>query len=104
MSARARSTLPGRIGFFFRSIRFRLVLWFSAILALVLIAFSAFIYLNQSRDILGESEFRLERKMAALELTLTVSPSGILVPSGVLQDTDGCWPATVRFLRRKPSV
>jgi len=88
MSARARSTLPGRIGFFFRSIRFRLVLWFSAILALVLIAFSAFIYLNQSRDILGESEFRLERKMAALELTLTVSPSGILVPSGVLQDTD----------------
>ena len=80
--------VPGRIGSFFHSIRFRLVLWFSVILALVLIAFSAFIYINQSRDILGESEFRLERKMAALELTLTVSPTGIMVPQGVLQDTD----------------
>jgi heavy metal sensor kinase len=81
-------SLRSRIGSFFHSIRFRLVLWFSVILALVLIAFSAFIYVNQSRDILGESEFRLERKMAALELTLTVSPTGIIVPRGVLQDTD----------------
>jgi hypothetical protein len=81
-------TLPGRIDSILHSIRFRLVLWFSAILALVLFAFSAFIYINQGRDILGESEFRLERKMATLELTLTVTPSGILVPPGVLQDTD----------------
>ena len=88
MSAQNRLTFPGRIGTILHSIRFRLVLWFSVILALVLIAFSAFIYINQSRDILGESEFRLERKMAALELTLTFSPSGILVPPGVLQDTD----------------
>ncbi len=88
MSAQKRLKLSGRIGSFFHSIRFRLVLWFSVILSLVLIAFSAFIYINQSRDILGESEFRLERKMAALELTLTVSPTGIIVPRGVLQDTD----------------
>ena len=88
MSAQKRLTLAGRLVSFLHSIRFRLVLWFSVILALVLIAFSAFIYINQSRDILGESEFRLERKMAALELTLTVSPSGIIVPRGVLQDTD----------------
>ena len=88
MSAPARSRLPGRFGSFLHSIRFRLVLWFSAILALVLIAFSGFIYINQSRDILGESEFRLERKMAALELTLAISPDGIVVPQGVLQDTD----------------
>jgi hypothetical protein len=88
VSAQKRLTLAGRLVSFLHSIRFRLVLWFSVILALVLIAFSAFIYINQSRDILGESEFRLERKMAALELTLTVSPSGIIVPRGVLQDTD----------------
>ena len=88
MIAQKRLTFPGRVGSILHSIRFRLVLWFSVILALVLIAFSAFIYINQSRDILGESEFRLERKMAALELTLTFSPSGILVPPGVLQDTD----------------
>jgi signal transduction histidine kinase len=88
MSAQKRLTLLGRIDSFLHSIRFRLVLWFSAILALVLFAFSAFIYINQGRDILGESEFRLERKMATLELTLTVTPTGILVPPGVLQDTD----------------
>ena len=33
---------------FIHSIRFRLVLWFTAILALVLAAFSIFIYYNQS--------------------------------------------------------
>jgi hypothetical protein len=32
---------------FFHSLRFRLVLWFTAILALVMFAFSAFIYLSQ---------------------------------------------------------
>ena len=88
MSSQKRLRFTGWIGSFFHSIRFRLVLWFSVILALVLIAFSGFIYINQSRDILGESEFRLERKMAALELTLTVTSNGILVPPGVLQDTD----------------
>ena len=77
-----------RFGSIIHSIRFRLVMWFTAILALVLIAFSGFIYINQGRDILGESEFRLERKMAALDVTLTVTPGGILVPPGVLQDTD----------------
>jgi signal transduction histidine kinase len=83
--------LPGfgkRLASLFHSIRFRLVLWFTVILALVLLAFSAFIYINQGRDILGESEFRLERKMAALEVTLTLTSGGILVPQGVLQDTD----------------
>ena len=88
MSAQKRLTLPGRIVSVLHSIRFRLVLWFSVILALVLVAFSAFIYINQGRDILGDSEFRLESKMAALAVTLTVTPNGILVPPGVLQDTD----------------
>jgi heavy metal sensor kinase len=88
MSAKKRLALPGRFVSFFHSIRFRLVLWFSVILALVLFVFSAFIYINQGRDILGDSEFRLENKMAALAVTLTITPNGILVPPGVLQDTD----------------
>jgi signal transduction histidine kinase len=88
MSDQKRSTFAGKLVSVLHSIRFRLVLWFSAILALVLIAFSVFIYVNQSRDILGESEFRLERKMAALAASLTVTPGGILVPPGVLQDND----------------
>jgi signal transduction histidine kinase len=63
-------------------------MWFSVILALVLIVFSAFIYVNQTRDIIGESVYRMERKMAALGENLTVTPNEILVPPGVLQDTD----------------
>ena len=88
MSASKPPAAPKRLASILHSIRFRLVLWFSAILALVLFVFSAFIYANQARDILGESVYRLERKMAALGATLTVTPNGILVPPGVLQDTD----------------
>ena len=83
--------LPGigrRIVFLFYSIRFRLILWFAVILAIVLAAFSAFIYINQARDIQGEAEFRLERKLAAFEATLTLTPNGLILPQGVLQDTD----------------
>ena len=82
------SAAPKRITSIFHSIRFRLVLWFSAVLAVVLIAFSAFIYIKQSSDIRGESEYSLERKLAALAATLTDTPAGILVPQGVLTDTD----------------
>jgi two-component system OmpR family sensor kinase len=88
MFARKLSPFSRRVASLLHSIRFRLVLWFTAILALVLVAFSGFIYVKQSSDILGESEFRLEQKMAALGATLTVSPTGLLVPPGVLQDTD----------------
>ena len=88
MKALTLSKLPQRISTILHSIRFRLVLWYTAILALVLVAFSAFIYVNQSRDFRGESEFRLERKIAALGAGFTVTSEGILVPPGVLQDTD----------------
>jgi signal transduction histidine kinase len=82
------SAFLGRISSTLHSIRFRLVMWFSAILALVLFAFSAFIYINQRRAFIGESEYRLERKMLALGAGLTATSDGILVPPGVLQDTD----------------
>lgn len=88
MSALGNTTFFKRLAAILHSIRFRLVMWFTAVLALVLVVFSAFIYINQSRDILGESEYRLERKMAALGVTLTITPEGLLVPPGVLQDTD----------------
>jgi heavy metal sensor kinase len=83
--------LPGiskRLGYLFHSIRFRLVLWFAAILAIVLAAFSIFVYINQSRDIRSEAEYRLERKLAAFDETLTLTANGIYLPQGVLQDTD----------------
>ena len=88
MTAQKPSAAAKRIASVFHSIRFRLVLWFTAILALVLAALCGFIYILQGRDFTGELEFRLERKMAALEVTLTITPGGILVPPGVLQDTD----------------
>jgi hypothetical protein len=77
-----------RILLLLRSIRFKITLWFTFILALVLVAFSTFIYYNQSRDIRGEAEFLLERKMAAIELTTRLTSSGLLIPQGILQDTD----------------
>ena len=58
---------------FLHSIRFRLVLWFTAILALVLVAFSAFIYYSQMRDIRGDALFRLESKLNSIETVLTNS-------------------------------
>lgn len=88
MSFKKSTTFPRRISVFLHSIRFRLVLWFSAILAVVLAVFSGFIYANQSRDILGESEFSLERKMSALAVTLSISPDGIAIPQGILQNSD----------------
>jgi heavy metal sensor kinase len=45
------------------SIRFRLMLWYTAILALVLAVFSAFVFYSQLRDIRGESIYRLQHKM-----------------------------------------
>jgi len=71
-----------------RSVRFRITLWFTFILALILAAFSAFVYYNQTRDIRGEAQFRLQSKMAAIELTMRITPNGLLVPQGILQDTD----------------
>ena len=83
--------IPGigkRVVFLLHSIRFRLVLWFAAILSIVLVAFSGFVYINQTRDIHGQAQFSLERKMAAVEETLSVTQNGIILPQGVLQDND----------------
>jgi len=55
---------------FLHSIRFRLVMWFTLILALVLVAFSGFIYYNQARDIRGDALYRVERKLADIEEAL----------------------------------
>ncbi len=47
MTAPGLPTLPKRIGSVLHSIRFRLVLWYTVILALVLVAFSMFIFINR---------------------------------------------------------
>jgi len=77
---------------FFHSIRFRLLLWFTAILALVLFVFSAFIYFNQARDLEDDSLGRLERRLARMQETVRISlreQNGQLVlPKDLLEDND----------------
>jgi heavy metal sensor kinase len=77
---------------FFHSIRFRLLLWFTAILALVLIIFSAFIYFNQARDLEDDALGRLERRLGQLQETVRISlreQNGQLVfPDDILEDYD----------------
>jgi heavy metal sensor kinase len=77
---------------FVHSIRFKLLLWFTAILALVLIIFSAFIYFNQTRDLEDDALGRLERRLARLQETLRVSlreqNGHLVIPEDILEDTD----------------
>jgi signal transduction histidine kinase len=69
---------------FFYSIRFRLVLWFTAILALVLTAFSLFVYYNEIRDIHGNALLQMENRM---DLIIRSLPFGH-VPSSLLGSED----------------
>jgi heavy metal sensor kinase len=74
----------GRRFSFIHSIRFRLVLWFTAILALVLAAFSLFVYYNQIRDIRGNALLQMEHRM---DLIIRSLPTGS-VPSSLLGSDD----------------
>lgn len=59
--------IPARLRVLFDSIRFRLTLWFVAILALVLVVFSAFIYTLQARDLTRQTVDRLESKIRQIQ-------------------------------------
>lgn len=63
------------------SIRFRLTLWFVAILAVVLLVFSTFIYIQQARDLRAASLTRLENKFTQLQ-TLVQLPLREISGSG----------------------
>jgi signal transduction histidine kinase len=56
-----------RIGTFFRSIRFRLTLWYLLILAIVLILFSGFVYTRQRNDLRAAALDRLALKSRQLD-------------------------------------
>ena len=81
----------GKISFF-HSIRFRLLLWFTAILALVLIIFSVFVYFNQARDLEDDSLGRLANRLSSLQETLRISlrqqNGQIILPEHILEKTD----------------
>jgi signal transduction histidine kinase len=57
----------GRLKALLRSIRFRLTLWFAAILALVMLVFSTFVYIQQSRSLQAATIARLQGKFSELQ-------------------------------------
>ncbi len=78
---------------FIHSIRFRLVMWYTVILALVLFAFSAFVFYNQTRDIRGDALYRLNGKYNEINEALLGKPKEfpVLQPSDIfiMFDEDG---------------
>lgn len=66
------------------SIRFRLVLWFVAILALVLAAFSTFIYFSEGRDWRADTLGRLGRQITLFEGWHALEPAQ--VPQNFVQE------------------
>lgn len=59
--------LPARLIAFFRSIRFRLTLWFVLILALVVGVFGAITYALQARDLRRQTLDRIEARIAQIQ-------------------------------------
>ncbi len=55
-----------RLDLLVHSIRFRLVLWFTAILAVVLLVFSIFVYWSQARDLRIDAYGRMQHRMAEI--------------------------------------
>lgn len=51
---------------FLKSSHFRMTLWYTALIGILSIAFGAFIYFNQVRDIYGESQFRVSNGIGYL--------------------------------------
>jgi signal transduction histidine kinase len=62
MSEKVHALLK-RINILVHSIRFRLALWFVAILAIILVIFSAFVYTRQKQDLQYQTVDRLELKI-----------------------------------------
>jgi len=48
---------------FLRSSHFRATLWYTALIALLSIGFGALIYVNQAREVYGESRFRVSKEI-----------------------------------------
>jgi heavy metal sensor kinase len=85
-------TFGERFGQLIHSIRFRLVLWFTGILAVILFAFSAFLFYSQSRNLQDEAVHEINRRVVSLvEIVQTGMHQvngQIIIPKGWLRDAD----------------
>jgi heavy metal sensor kinase len=92
MTAKVFTDSRERFGTLIRSIRFRLVLWFTAILAIILFAFSAFLYITQARNLQEDAIRELDRRVTSLagfvQTALRLGSSQIAIPNGLLRDSD----------------
>ncbi len=92
MKPRKFPAFKERVGVLLHSIRFRLVLWFTAILAVILFAFSAFLYYTQSRNLQEEAIHEMDRRLTGLaaivQTALRQGTGQISIPNGLLRDTD----------------
>ncbi|HEX7620218.1 MAG TPA: ATP-binding protein [Anaerolineales bacterium] len=81
-----------RLGILSHSIRFRLVLWFTVILAVILCSFSVFLFYTQSSNLQAEAIRELNRRITGVVENVQTSVyqgSGeIALPNGLLRDTD----------------
>jgi len=84
--------LRTRFGVIIHSIRFRLVAWFTAILAVILFVFSAFIYFNQSRDLQADELRDMGAKVNGLTQlvrgALNLGSDNITIPKELLRESD----------------
>jgi HAMP domain-containing protein len=92
MTTKKFPAFRARLGLLLHSIRFRLVLWFTAILAVILFTFSAFLFYSQSRNLQEEAIHEMDRRVTGLAETVQTAlhqGSGqISIPNGLLRDTD----------------
>ncbi len=92
------SSFGSQLADFTHSIRFRLTLWFVVLLAIVLAAFSTFIYLSQSRDLRFDAVQEMQSKLSSLDAYFhsdawqnsNISPADVPGPNGqaLLQPND----------------
>jgi heavy metal sensor kinase len=92
MRVEKKPVLKTRLATLVHSIRFRLVLWFTAILAVILCVFSAFLFYTQSRNIQDEALHEMDRRITGLAENIQTAfrqgSSQISIPNGLLRDTD----------------
>ncbi len=81
-----------RLGLLIHSIRFRLVLWFTAILAVILCSFSVFLFYTQSSNLQAEAVRELDRRITGVvenvQSSLFQGSEKISLPNGLLRDSD----------------
>ena len=81
-----------KLGRLVRSIRFKIVLWFTVILAIILCAFSGFLYYSQSSNLQADAIRELNRRITGVvdnvQTILATGGEQISIPKGILLDTD----------------